>query len=166
MKGFLSGLLLSGCVLSAAAVHADPRYRFEAYPASTVSSKALGQIDWKSSPDTAKYWKSKEAAEAVVGQAPDFAGHFVVTRYGCGSGCTATLFIDTNNGKIYKAPMNEASTEEGAYKPSSNLIFMSDYRYVGSGPQMTETKGVVVWNEKAAKFEVLHKDKPVRLEME
>ena len=166
MKRILSGLVLIGCAVGAMSAGADERFKFEAYPASAVSSKAVSKIDWKSNPDLAGYWKSKEAVEATVGKKPDFAGHFVVARYGCGTGCTASVFVDANNGKVYKAPMNETSTKDGAHKPTSNIIFMSDYRYVNGGPDMTETTGVVAWNEKASKFEILHKDKPVKLEMD
>lgn len=166
MKGILSGLVLLGCAVGAVTAHADERFKFEAYPASAVSQKAVSKIDWKSNKDLASYWKAKEAVEATMGKKPDFAGHFVVTRYGCGSGCTASAFVDVNNGKVYKAPMNETSTQDGAHKATSNIIFMSDFRYVNGGPDMMETPGVVAWNEKSSKFEILHKDKPVKVEME
>ncbi|OLY72204.1 hypothetical protein AU074_13595 [Pseudomonas sp. ATCC PTA-122608] len=166
MKGILSGLVAVACFAGAMGAGADERYKFEAYPASAVATKAVSKIDWKSNKDLASYWKAKEAVEATVGKNPDFAGHFVVTSYGCGSGCTASAFVDANDGKVYKAPMNETSTQDGAHKVTSNIIFMSDYRYVNGGPQMMETPGVVAWNEKSSKFEILHKDKPVKVEME
>lgn len=166
MKGILRGLLAVACVVGAMGAVGDERYKFEAYPASAVATKAVSKIDWKSNKDLASYWKAKEAVEATVGKKPDFAGHFVVTSYGCGSGCTASAFVDVNNGKVYKAPMNETSTQDGAHKATSNIIFMSDYRYVNGGPQMMETPGVVLWNEKTSKFEIIHKGKPVKVEME
>lgn len=166
MKRILSGLVLIGCAMGAMSAGADERFKFEAYPASAVSTKAVSKIDWKSNKDLASYWKAKEAVEATMGKKPDFAGHFVVASFGCGSGCTATAFVDTNSGKVYKAPMSETSTQDGAHKASSNIIFMSDYKYVNGGPDMMETPGVVAWNEKASKFEILHKDKPVKVEME
>lgn len=166
MKGILGGLVVVACVAAAMGAVGDERFKFEAYPSSAVSQKAVSKIDWKSNKDLASYWKAKEAVEATVGKKPDFAGHFVVTSYGCGSGCTASAFVDVNNGKVYKAPMNETSTQDGAHKASSNIIFMSDYRYVNGGPDMTETPGVVAWNEKTSKFEILFKGKPEKVEME
>ena len=166
MKRILSGLVLIGCAVGAMSAGADERFKFDAYPASAVSTKAVSKIDWKSNPDLAGYWKSKEAVERVVGQKANFAGHFVVTSFGCGTGCQSTAFIDVNNGKVYKAPMNETSTQDGAHKATSNIIFMSDFRYVNGGPDMMETPGVVAWNEKASKFEILYKGKPEKVEME
>ena len=31
----------------------------------------------------------------------EFAGHFTVPRFGCGTGCTSFYFVDSVNGKVY-----------------------------------------------------------------
>lgn len=165
MKGILRGLLAVACVTGALGAVGDERYKFEAYPSSAVSQKAVSKIDWKSNPSYAKDLKSKNAIESTVGKKPDFAGHFVVTSFSCGGSCTGTAFVDVNTGRIYKSPMGETTTQEGAHKASSNIIFMSDIRPAG-GADLMETTGVVAWNEKTSVFEILHKDKPVKVEME
>ncbi|KPX42751.1 hypothetical protein [Pseudomonas ficuserectae] len=169
MKGILRGLVALACVTGALGAVGDERYKFEAYPASAVSAKAVSKIDWKSNPSYAKDLKSKEAVQWTVGKKPDFAGHFVVTSFSCGTGCQSTAFIDVNDGKIYKSPMQFPS--EGtdlpkvsggkAYLPTSNLIFMSSLGYAGT--DMTQSDGVVVFDEKSKQFQILAKSKPYKM---
>lgn len=169
MKGIQSGLFVVACLAGAVAAHADERFKFEAYPASAVSSKPLSLIDWKSNPAVAKDWKSKDAVERVKGNKPDFAGHFIVTQFGCGAGCTVTLFVDANDGKIYKSPMQLPTDESDlpkvsggkAHVASSNMIFMSDLGYAGS--VQTQSDGVVVFDEKSKQFKIVAKSKPYKM---
>lgn len=171
MKGIQSGLFVVACLAGAVAVHADERFKFEAFPVSAVSAKALGKIDWKSNPSLAD-GRSKEAIQAVVGQKPDFAGHFVVTSFGCGTGCQSTAFIDVNDGKIYKSPMQFPSDKADlpkvsggkAHQSSSNLIFMSSLDY--KGMDMVQADGVVVYDEKSKQFQIVAKSKPYPLKMD
>ena len=171
MKRILSGLVLIGCAVGATSAGADERFKFDAYPASAVSTKAVSKIDWKSNPDLAD-GRSKEAVERVVGQNANFAGHFVVTSFGCGTGCQSTVFVDVNNGKVYKAPMQfptdktELPKVSGgkAHQASSNMIFMSSLDYKGT--DMVQSDGVVVFDEKSNKFQTVAKSKPYKLEME
>lgn len=171
MKSKLCGWLLAGCAAVALNAGADERFRFEAYPASAVVSKPLAKIDWQSNPAYAKDLKAKDAVQWAVGRKADFAGHFVVTSFGCGAGCQTTAFVDVNDGKIYKSPMQFPS--EGAdlpkasggqaYQASSNLIFMSSLGYVGT--DMQQSDGVVVWSEKSRQFQIVAKSKPYKMNM-
>jgi hypothetical protein len=120
-------------------------------------------------------WRIKESIEGTVGKEADFAGHFVVAIYGGGTGCQATVFVDVNDGKLYKAPMqfpteaDSLATANGgvAHKANSNAIFMSDLRYYKTGsPDMMQSDGVVFCNEKAKKFELVAKFKPFKMKMD
>jgi len=173
MKRILSAVALSLCV--AFASNADDRFTFEKYPASAVSNKALAKVDWSSSKALAGQWRIKESIEGTVGKKADFAGHFVVATYGCGTGCQATVFVDVNDGKLYKAPMQFPSESDAlapanvgvAHRQNSNAIFMSDLRYYKAGsPDMMQNDGVVLWNEKAKKFELIAKSKPFLVKMD
>ncbi|MEN4750781.1 hypothetical protein ABEH28_13540 [Pseudomonas sp. Ps21-P2] len=169
MKGILSGLLMVSCLAGAVVANGDERYKFEAYPTSAVSQKAVSKIDWKSNPAYAKDLKSKDAVNWTVGKKADFAGHFVVNSFSCGTGCQSTVFVDVNDGKIYKSPMQFPS--EGtdlpkvaggkAYQVSSNLIFMSSLGYAGT--DMVQSDGVVVFDEKSRQFQILAKSKPYKM---
>ncbi|WP_330208201.1 hypothetical protein [Pseudomonas sp. Z13] len=173
MKRIFTALGLSLCVASAS--HADDRFTFEKYPASTVSNKALTKVDWSSNKALAGQWRIKESIEGTIGKKADFAGHFVVATYGCGTGCQATVFVDVNDGKLYKAPMQFPSESDAlapanggvAHRQNSNAIFMSDLRYYKAGsPDMMQNDGVVLWNEKAKKFELIAKSKPFLVKMD
>ncbi|RMT12447.1 hypothetical protein ALP52_00872 [Pseudomonas amygdali pv. mori] len=169
MKGILRGLVLAGCVAVAVGAVGDERYKFEAYPSSAVSTKAVSKIDWKSNPAYAKDLKSKDAVTWAVGKKADFAGHFVVTSFSCGTGCQSTAFVDVNDGKIYKSPMQFPSETTDlpkvsggkAYLPSSNLIFMSSLDYKGT--DMMQSDGVVVFDEKSKQFQIVAKSKPYKM---
>ncbi len=41
---------------------------------------------------------------SAAGQAPNFAGHFIVTAWGCGTECLAGAIIDANLGTVYWLP--------------------------------------------------------------
>jgi len=173
MKRILTAVVLAMCVASAS--HADDRFTFEKYPASSVSSKPLAKVDWSSNKALAGQWRIKESIEGTVGKKADFAGHFVVATYGCGTGCQATVFVDVNDGKLYKAPMQFPSESDAlapanggvAHRQNSNAIFMSDLRYYKAGsPDMMQNDGVVLWNEKAKKFELVAKSKPFLVKMD
>lgn len=122
------------CVASAS--NADDRFTFEKYPASAVSNKALAKVDWSSNKALAGQWRIKESIEGTVGKKADFAGHFVVATYGCGTGCQATVFVDVNDGKLYKAPMQFPSESDalapanGGVGPIDILAIDSDGSYV------------------------------------
>ena len=62
----------------------------------------------------------------------------------------------------------QAPTNGGvAHKASSNAIFMSDLRYYKAGSlDMMQNDGVVLWNEKAKKFELVAKSKPFLVKMD
>ncbi|KTB91548.1 hypothetical protein AO073_01360 [Pseudomonas syringae ICMP 11293] len=169
MKGILCGLMAVACFAGALGANADERYKFEAYPSSTVVTKAVSKIDWKSNPAYVKDLKSKDAVNWTVGKKADFGGHFVVTSFSCGTGCQSTAFVDVNDGKIYKSPMQFPSEATDlpkvsggkAYLPTSNLIFMSSLGYAGT--DMTQSDGVVVFDEKSKQFQILAKSKPYKM---
>lgn len=37
---------------------------------------------------------------------PNFAGHMISIRWGCGTGCAAMVFVDARTGKIYNPPLS------------------------------------------------------------
>lgn len=98
MKRILTAVALAMCVASAS--HADDRFTFEKYPASTVSNKALSKVDWSSNKALAGQWRIKESIEGTVGKKADFAGHFVVATYGCGTGCQAMALAEVHKGNL------------------------------------------------------------------
>ncbi|MFC5474129.1 hypothetical protein [Paraherbaspirillum soli] len=60
-------------------------------------------------------------------QAPNFAGHYTIVRWGCGSGCVSLAIVDANTGKVFHpASLHEVDNENVDYdeliKPDGALI--------------------------------------------
>jgi len=66
---------------------------------------------------------------------PNFAGHYFVIRWGCGSDCLMMAVVDAKTGKIYDPPLSGAGTElyvnmdilgdrEIDFKPHSSLMVL------------------------------------------
>lgn len=72
--------------------------------------------------------------EALKGK-PNFAGHYIVTSWGCGTGCQVGAVIDARNGKVYWFPFSVGQNYEvdDDYRPvefrlDSKLIIFSGFR--------------------------------------
>jgi hypothetical protein len=44
--------------------------------------------------------------DGVESRGPNFAGHVIAVRWGCGTGCAAMVFIDARTGNIYNPPLS------------------------------------------------------------
>jgi hypothetical protein len=42
----------------------------------------------------------------IDAKGPNFAGHMIVVRWGCGTGCAAMVFVDARTGDIYNPPLS------------------------------------------------------------
>jgi hypothetical protein len=51
-------------------------------------------------------WKSP-----VNQKGPNYAGHYFVIRWGCGSNCLMMAIVDAQRGKVYGPPLNRGGTE-------------------------------------------------------
>lgn len=70
---------------------------FSGYPV-TVEKARVRSIDFKNEPD-ARAFKTR-LTQAIRGGV-NFAGHYVVAGWGCGTGCISGAIIDARNGKVY-----------------------------------------------------------------
>jgi hypothetical protein len=87
------GLLVA--VVTAAA-STDFIYRFTEYPATDKYRGRPAAVNIKTAGDRMYRTVLREAAAKV----PDFAGHYKVATWGCGSGCITYAIIDSNSGEI------------------------------------------------------------------
>ena len=71
--------------------------KFNQYKA-TVEKPRITKIDFKKNADARTY--RTRLTEALRGGV-NFAGHYVIAGWGCGTGCTNAAIIDTWTGKIY-----------------------------------------------------------------
>jgi len=70
---------------------------FSQYRAKVEKARARG-IDFKRNPD-ARTFRTR-LSEALAGGV-NFAGHYVVAGWGCGTGCISGAIIDTRNGNVF-----------------------------------------------------------------
>ena len=112
--------------------------RFQDYPA---TSRLKGEIAKPilATPEQRRY--EKEIQEGVSRGAgvwngrwpaststpgPNFAGHYIVIRWGCGSQCVMMAIVDAGSGAVYAPPL---STPGSLYVPLDNLSNMEvDFR--------------------------------------
>jgi hypothetical protein len=73
------------------------RPSFGRYPAAVEKARARA-IDFKFSPD-ARLFKTRLSTALKGGI--NFAGHFVVAGWGCGTGCISGAIIDARNGRVH-----------------------------------------------------------------
>ncbi len=69
---------------------------------------------------------------SAAADGPNFAGHFTIADWGCGTNCSTIALIDSVTGVVYKAPFNflyygpnytyEGGSDHVEYYVSSNLL--------------------------------------------
>src|SRR5262245_36131587 len=60
-------------------------------------------------------------------EGPNFAGHYTIVEWGCGTECIQAAVVDANSGKIFQPPFAESEDRYFAttwlhFKLSSNLV--------------------------------------------
>jgi hypothetical protein len=144
--------LIAGPILSQSSTAAEPRFEdypvtetFQGKPAPPILTTAMqrryrtrirngvmnGEGAWTGS------WK-----DPTKSSGPNFAGHYFVIRWGCGSNCLMMAIADAKTGKVYNPPLSGGGTElyanmdmaadkEIEFKPQSSLMVLRDACRVG-----------------------------------
>ena len=72
--------------------------RFESYSVEEIYTGASAVPDVRSHPRSRKF-RTRILEGATRG--PNFAGHYTIVRWGCGSGCAAHAIVDARSGAVY-----------------------------------------------------------------
>lgn len=95
--------------------------QFKDYPVSQIY-KGPNAPAHLSSPEAREFrTRLKEAAR----QKPNFAGHYIVAKWGCGSGCIMPAILDAKTGKVFMVPFTISTVGEEVVDP---LQFRLDSR--------------------------------------
>lgn len=70
---------------------------FAAYRVVVAKSRANVQLDLRSNPVAREY---RTVLRQELAQGPNFAGHYRVAAWGCGSSCAMLAVIDTDTGRV------------------------------------------------------------------
>ena len=99
-------------------------------------------------------------------QKPNFAGHYVLDSFGCGTGCMASAIVDLRTGAVYRAPFHEPTNGDKSFRADSRLVEFSKYDYYkANSPEMMQVDGLAEWDENKKEFKILKQGKPYKMEM-
>ena len=109
-----------------------PLPAFAQFPAAVERARAR-KIDFAHSPGAGTF---RTRLNFALCDGVNFAGHYILTGWGCGTGCIYGAIIDTRNGRVYfpevLAGMATGYTDNGGYvdepmgrKKSSRLLIIN-----------------------------------------
>lgn len=91
------GIAIVECGCQPAALEEESP-QFGDYPVGEITTKELSMIDWDSHPRAREFSTQLEDA---IGMKPNFAGHYVLLTWGCGSPCQAVVLVDVRSTSVY-----------------------------------------------------------------
>lgn len=78
---------------------------------------------------------------AAASQRPNFAGHYILTTWGCGMGCLMGAVIDSKTGKVYQIPFTLCCWGDDADEHFEPIEFRLDSRLIIFNGVRNETDG-------------------------
>lgn len=125
---------------------------------SEITGKA--DIDFKSNPiaESHRTVITEKYNELEV----NFASYYVITTWGCGSGCVTGVMVDIRDGIVYSMPEDKDWGGNGTYiesKKESKLLITVAVAQSPSG-EIEERRKYWEWNEDLKKFKFI-KEEPV-----
>ena len=128
MKTILQTILVVTFLVGSVLAQADNLPRFEDYPAGKgFTGKPAPAII---AHPRARLFRTMIKTQAQKG--PNFAGHYTVATWGCGSGCRGFAIIDARTGRVYFNPkalnvMTPPYLDEDTlqFRPDSRLFIVS-----------------------------------------
>jgi len=150
-------LIAQACFAQTAVTSAEPK--FSDYPA-RVSSHAGSASPKLTTPGQRKF---RTMIRDGAARGPNFAGHFTIAEWGCGTGCVQFAVVDNQSGAVYENPFGSlpgASFCLGAnpdqdktgifYHPDSSLLILR-------GCQNDKDCGAVFYLWTGVQFNVLRR---------
>jgi hypothetical protein len=112
--------------------------RFDDYPAREVYKGRIAPVilDTK----RARMFRSRLREDSRQGA--NFAGHYTVVFWGCGTGCAQLAVVDAKTGRVYWPPIDyvdipvspeDAATPHPNFRPDSKLLVLTRSHYDGRG---------------------------------
>jgi hypothetical protein len=116
------------------------RPRFEDYPAKEIYKGRPAPVRLDSR--RARMFRTRLREEAPRG--PNFAGHYTVVVWGCGTGCAQTAVVDARTGRVYFPPLEyhdipdteDERNRARTFRLDSKLLVLTQNYYDGAGRYM------------------------------
>lgn len=140
--------LVASCLLSASSANAQSKeINFSDFPARVLEINRVAAPRLQRGTD---FWNFRTAIREGVQEGPNFAGHYIVVRWGCGTECQMGAIVDALSGKIYEAPQSEWDVE---FQPNSRLFIVNPD--LGEEPPEWISKQWYEWDEANHRFNLI-----------
>ena len=90
----------------------------------------------------------------------NFASHYIIVTWGCGSGCVTGVLIDIRDGIVYSMPEDKEWGGNGTYiesKKESNMLITVAVAQSPYG-EIEESRKYWEWNEDSKKFKFIKEE--------
>jgi hypothetical protein len=94
---FLAVFYLTIAIVPSALSTGTPPPMIADYPTKTLYSQKPAPVDFKSHP---KAWTYRTRLREGAAKGPNFAGHYTLVRWGCGSSCLYFAVVDAISGRV------------------------------------------------------------------
>jgi hypothetical protein len=153
-------IILYVLTLFSVAIFAQKTPTYKQYSAK-VERKTAKKVNLKSHAE-AKFYRTN-LKKALANSDINFAGKYILTYWGCGSGCTQGAIIDVHTGNVffplelqgvYAGGLTLGNHDMLEYKKDSNLLVIYGYAGGGFKPETATNHGIYYyqWNGKAFKL--------------
>ena len=119
---------------------------FDMYPVAEQYKGPIAAPDFSSNPRTREF---RTRITEAMKQGVNFAGHYVIAEWGCGTSCQSHAIIDAKTGKIIEFGLLSAYGVR--YKFNSSLLIVNPAELVSSG-ETYETVDYYTFNNNTLQF--------------
>jgi hypothetical protein len=131
-------------------------FRFEDF-ATNVETVASPASPILSFPKARRY---RTILRRASSEAPNFAGHYRVVTWGCGTCCSEFAILDLRSGEAWFAPFfNGCGYPPGREDPDAALLYRADSRlFVAFGANNERSWGIYYYRWHGGRLELLRSD--------
>lgn len=127
----------------------EPYLRFSDFRVNTVEHQKYADLDLTSNKYASMY--RTRLKQGYSADTANFAGHYSLVYWGCGSGCKLAVIIDRKSGKIYDAP---ESSRGYKFRVDSRMLIVNPPDATGFYDDCPYCKPIIyVFDERTRKFE-------------
>ncbi len=124
---FLTALLTAMAldVFAGNAAQGKPVPKFEDHSVTVSEPSQRVEVDLKSDPYAEMY--KKYITKAARKNRPNFAGHYILTKWECGTNCRMFGIVDSTTGKVFIPPFSLSDWKSGPldFKADSKLLIVN-----------------------------------------
>lgn len=127
----------------------EPYLRFSDFRVNTIEHQKYADLDLTSNKYASMY--RTRLKQGYSADTANFAGHYSLVFWGCGSGCKLAVIIDRKTGKIYDAP---ESSRGYKFRVDSRMLIVNPPDATGFYDDCPYCKPIIyVFDERTRKFE-------------